>query len=139
MRRDNLLVFDDYVASVAVAPPITAFTPDRLNATLAKFDQLAVMVIVDNLNTGTDGLDVWLSHSADGRNWVYGPDGIGSSRAGSGDIHLAGPLITTGPNLGSYLYGGPPLLSFVRLEVAFSGIATGGHVRLYVTQRDQGA
>jgi hypothetical protein len=137
MRRDNLLAYDEYVP--ITTGPSPAFSSARMNAKLARYDQLAVMVLVDNLSNNTDGFDLWIAHSADNKNWIYLLGGT-STRNPIGDIHWdASTLSTTSTNIGTYLYGLGPMFDFVRFEMQFSSTHTGGHVRIYATQRDQGA
>jgi len=125
------------------SPALTAYSRAKLNGKLGHFDQLAVMVLVDNLNNNTDGFDLWMAHSADDRIWLYTANGS-LTRPTTGNVHWdvaagAAPLLTTDTNIGTYLFAGAPLFDFVRFEMAFSSTNTGGHIRVYVTQRDQGA
>jgi hypothetical protein len=148
MRRNNLLVYDDMVPPGTAT--VTVFSPAVMNAKLAQYDQIALMAVVDNLNNASNKLDIWVAHSSDQRNWMY-RQGNATTRPGTGDIHFdasggGNPLSTTATNVGQYLDGGKvpgavgPFLAFIRLEIEFGGSgATGGHVRIYATQRDQGA
>ena len=143
MRRNNLLVFDDYVEGTTVV-----YSPAGLNEKLGKFDQVAVMAVVDNVAT-TDAMhhvaafDIYMMHSADARLWIY--RNTNTLAPGTAEFHWSTDVLTVSTvGLLAYLDDNSagvkgPLLGNVRFQMAFAAATTSAHVRLYVTQRDQGA
>jgi hypothetical protein len=154
MRRANITVFDDHVKGTQ--PPnlgLTVFTSQELNAKLGHFDQMAIQVVVDNLNA-VDGFDLWVQHSSDGRNWLYVLSPAHNPPQGTdfGDVSSFGNNMSTSvannfwgfPGATNNSTQGPTgnpntsLLAFVRFQLYFHSTSTSGHVRVHVTQRDQG-
>jgi len=130
MRHHNFTAFDEYLVGATSANP--TLTSTELNARLAHFDQLAIMAVVDNIDVnGT--FTLWIFHSADGRNFT--------SWSTAADINAAS--IVTNQNNVFYCSvptttNQAPLLSYVRFSMSFA-TTNRGHVRITVTQRDQGS
>ncbi|MCC6554702.1 MAG: hypothetical protein IT372_17145 [Polyangiaceae bacterium] len=139
MRRAMFTVFDEFVPmGTSSAAPI--FTSAEQNSKLAQFDQLAIQVVVDNVGgTPLGGLDLYIEHSADGRNFMPVKAGAASPPAsGGGDIVFTAPLSTTATNVKWGAHDGvTPLLGYVRFRIFFSNSTTAAHVRVLVTQRDR--
>jgi hypothetical protein len=140
MRAANILVFDENI-QVNAGSPTPFYTDQSLNDRLGVFDMLAIMAVVDDVpSTGTGAtLDVYLEHSADGRNW--------QSKFWTGSPPAANPIITvTSTSSGQNAYvgndpGTTPSLAFVRfrLELTPAGAnPASAHVRLFVTGRNWG-
>jgi len=128
--RRKLLVLDEFGPA-----GIISTSHARFNHSLGAFDQLALMAVIE-AQTGNGGFDLWVSHSADNRLWIYQKSGTTTPSA-AGDISLSLP---TSPSLaaGSYRNDGViPLLAFVRIEVKLTSPAT-GRIKVYAVQRDQG-
>ena len=130
MRHHNFTAFDEFVVG-AISSGTAVTTSNELNARLGHFDQMAIMAVVDNIDAvGTFTLQIF--HSADGRNF--------SPWSGLNDINITS-MVMNGTNVG---YGSAPssvqtpLLSYVRFSMFFT-TTTKGHVRITVTQRDQGS
>jgi hypothetical protein len=146
MRRANITTFDEFVP-VGASSTSPVFTDQELNAKLGHFDQMAIQVVIDNV-TGTGSFDLYVEHSSDGRNFIVSQGGVANPpiTAGLGDVTL-GALSTSQANVA---WGFPRLstalpqnaqtnlLSFVRFRMMFSNGTTSGHIRVHVTQRDQG-
>jgi hypothetical protein len=101
---------------------------------------MAGMVVVDNVDAGGTGcsFNLQIQHSSDGRNWTNWNTGANP------DINALG-LATNANNIGycSVPTGTQttPLLAYVRFQMYFTSPAgtKNGHVRVTVTQRDQGS
>jgi hypothetical protein len=136
-RRTNLLVFDDYVPlNRTVSNPV--YTSTELDHALAKFDQIAIQVIIDNVtrNIGSAGLVLQIQTSGNGRNFA--------ALNASPDVSILPTpgFSTTGTNVatGSYpsaTFSGGAMLGFVRFAIYFTEATTAAHIKVYVTQRDQ--
>ncbi len=139
MRKNSLLAFDDYIEGASHSSPV--FTNVNLNDELGKYDQLAIQVVVDEIKGLKGTFEALLEHSSDGRNWVQ----KNPSHPPVGDVELKN--LDAGTNIGWGSDPGPsppgpsipaPFLSFVRLRMYFTGPTSAGHVKVYVTMRDQG-
>lgn len=142
MRAANILVFDENIqANAGSTTPF--YTDQSLNDRLGVFDMLAIMAVVDDVpSTGTGAtLNVYLEHSADGRNWQ-------SKFWTAGSPTTASPLIavsSTTPGQNAYAGNDPgamPSLAFVRFRLDSTPTTgtnpTSAHVRLFVTGRNWG-
>jgi len=136
MRKQNFNVFDEYLPTGTTAANPT-FTNAELNTKLGHYDQLAIQVIIDNVSgSPLGGFDLYLEHSADGRNFSLIKSG--SPVSGGGDVAIYGALSTSTVNLAyGFNNGSSPFLGFVRFRMFFSNATTAAHVRVHVTQRDQ--
>ena len=135
MRRPNIVVFDEFLPQgTSTSAPV--FTSAELNAKLGTFDQLAIMVAIDNVSGTVGGFELFIEHSADGRNFLALKTNS-TNPTGSGDISISS-LSTSATNVkwGSH-NGDSPLLNYVRFRMYFSNGTTAAHVRVFVTQRDQ--
>lgn len=140
MRRQTLLVFDDYVAS-----GLNVRTSSAFHEILGRSDQLSIHAIVDNIvanGTNTVKFDAWIEHCADGINWVQRSTNL--TTAGNGDIAMTwapasisdrhkmwsdAAVNTFSSNVG-------PLLPYVRVRLLFT--AGAGHIAVHATLRDPG-
>jgi hypothetical protein len=130
MRAANVLVFDEYLQA-STGSPTPVYTDQALNDRLGSFDMLALMAVVDDVS-GSGNINIYVQHSADGRNWV--------SKVVSGGTDV--PQITVSSlSAGQNSYpgyddGSMPSLAFVRLRTDFStSTSAAAHVRVYVTGR----
>lgn len=134
MRRASFVAFDEFLpqGSGASTP---VFTSAELNAKLAQFDQLAIMVAIDNVSVAAS-FDLFIEHSADGRNFLALKTNS-TTPTGAGDINIA-TLATNAANVKwGYHNGDTPMLNYVRFRMYFGSASTSAHVRVFVTQRDQ--
>jgi len=140
MRRGNYIVFDDYIpAGTDTSNPV--FSSTELNARNGQCDQLAFQVCIDNVSGATvGGFDLYMEHSADGRHFVVSKSGVANPPpSGKGDISITSALSTTTANVAwGANDGSMPFLGQVRFRLFFTNKQTAAHVRVYVTQRDQG-
>ena len=134
MRRANFVAFDEFLPQgTSASTPV--FTSAELNAKLAQFDQLAIMVAIDNVSAAAS-FDLFIEHSADGRHFLALKTNS-SAPTGPGDIDIA-TLATNATNVKwGYHNGDAPLLNYVRFRMYFGSSSTAAHVRVFVTQRDQ--
>lgn len=121
MRRSAFLAFDEFVPDITG----TYYTTQELNTRLGHTDQMAVHAIVDNVGGGATGVTISLEHSGDGRLWVVKNATLANGAFGTSGV--------AGADAGT-----SPTLAFVRLGVKLTGTTGTGHVRVHVTQRDQG-
>jgi hypothetical protein len=63
MRKQNLLVFDDFVYATAIDQ---VWTDASFDEVLGRFDQLSLIAVADSVSTGTT-LRVQIEHSTDAR------------------------------------------------------------------------
>lgn len=132
MRRSNLLVFNDVVLTTN-----TIWTADELAPTLARYDQLVIFAVADNIPApGT--VTIQIQHSADGRNWINKSDYATGSTGGPGTPELSGGVSTATPYVKGYDYGLNPSLNLVRLQIQVEAALVGCRLRVYVTARDRG-
>jgi hypothetical protein len=134
MRHHNFTAFDEYIVN-AMGFSNAVRTSTELNARLAHFDQLAIMAVVDNINQ-SDTFNLIIEHSSDGRNFT-------AWNTSSVDLTM-GSLVVNQNNVGYCSVPtatiATPLLSYVRFAMYFTTSATTkGHIRITVTQRDQGS
>ncbi|KYG09324.1 hypothetical protein BE21_18490 [Sorangium cellulosum] len=111
------------------------FTSAELNSKLGHFDQLAIMVSIDNVGgSSIGGFELFIEHSADGRNFLVEKTNT-TAPSGSGDISIT--TLSTGINVkyGNHP-GDNPLLNYVRFRLYFTNGTTSAHVKVFVTQRD---
>jgi hypothetical protein len=136
MRRANWVAFDEFLPlNTGASSPV--FTSAELNSKLGQFDQIAIMVAIDNVGGGTvGGFELFIEHSADGRNFLATKTNT-AVPTGSGDISIA----TLAANAINTRWGSndstAPLLNYVRFRMYFTNTTTSAHVRVLVTQRDQ--
>jgi hypothetical protein len=124
MQVFNIKAFDDFIhGNTAV------FTTAEINGLLGKADKLALMAVADQV-TGTTNLTVQIEHSGDGRNWVAKN---GSAEIPATSIPASATTVLAGSDSGS-----SPSLGFVRLRLTLSQSIAVGHVKVYVTGRDEG-
>lgn len=140
MRRNNYVVFDEYIplGSDHTSP---VFTSTELNARNGQSDQIAFQVCIDNVSgSPVGGFDLYMEHSADGRNFLPTKKGAANPPdSGAGDVVFT-KLSTQAVNVSwGCNNGSVPFLGFVRFRLFFANKTTAAHVRVYVTQRDQGA
>lgn len=122
MRRFNATVFDDVIHGTN---PV--YTSQTFNAPLGQFDTLVVQAVVDNVDaTGT--LDLYLQHSADGKNW---------SDLVTGALFVVGTVV--GQQVTKSAASTAPALALVRILMRCNAPTTRAHVRVFVTARDQAA
>jgi hypothetical protein len=70
MRRSNQSVFNEYLP-LGTNSSNPAYTSIELSSKLGHYDQLAIQVVIDNVSGTTIGaFDLYIEHSADGRNFV---------------------------------------------------------------------
>jgi hypothetical protein len=133
MRRSNLSVFNEFITQTA--SPF--YTSSELNARLAQYDQLAIQVVLDNVTASGGTFDLWVEHSADGRNWLTSNPAGSAYGTGTGDVTKGS--LSSGGTFVAYGYNLPtsPLLGYVRFRMSLN-TATSAHVHVLVTQRDQG-
>jgi hypothetical protein len=135
MRRRNELIFDELTGATSAAP---AYTSDKFSLMLGEFDQLAIHVVIDKLSASVaSNFELFIEHSADGRTWL-----AKNAPATPGDVQIAVALVNTtyfgwGSDPGSLVAIPTPFLGHVRLRMYFT-VAVTAHVKVYVTQRDQG-
>jgi hypothetical protein len=136
-RRANLLVFDDYVPlSTTALKPV--YTSVELYQALAQFDQMAIQVIIDNVVKSTTAGFQLAIQTGSSRHFTA----INSAGTPEISIPSSPGLSTTTSNIAAGSYPGlvtsdRALLSFVRFAFWFTEATTAGHVKIYVTQRDQ--
>lgn len=149
MRNGQLLVFDEMITT-----SVTAYTSSAHYDRLGSHDELAIVVVIDNVSTTGVGFDLFIEHSCDTRNWIQRNDTSQISpppgAAGYGDITFNStntPLLGTNatytrmfsdPCKGVSSFTGAtvagPLLANVRFAMK---LTTGSaHVKVYVVQRD---
>ncbi|WP_437656913.1 hypothetical protein [Sorangium sp. So ce1182] len=135
MRRANFIAFDEFVP-LGTNSSAPVFTSAELNSKLGHFDQLAIMVVIDNVGGSTvGGFELFIEHSGDGRNFLAMKTNT-SPPTGTGDISISS-LSTTATNVKWGKHdGGDPLLNHVRFRLYFTNTTTSAHVRVIVTQRD---
>jgi hypothetical protein len=136
-RRTNKLIFDDYVPlNTTSTTPV--YTSAEFYRSLARFDQIAMQVIIDNVTRsgGTAGFALQIETSGSGRHFT--------KLNGTPDVSIAASpgLVTTATNVATGSYpsvssSGGVLLGFVRFAFYFTEATTAAHVKIYVTQRDQ--
>jgi hypothetical protein len=135
MRRANFVAFDEFLP-LGTSSSAPVFTSAELNAKLGQFDQLAIMIAIDNVGgSSIGGFELFIEHSADGRNFLV-ENTNSTTPSGSGDISIT--TLSTGVTNVKYGYhsGSSPLLNYVRFRLYFTNATTSAHVRVYVTQRD---
>jgi hypothetical protein len=125
MRRQNVLVFDDFVATTS-AGGTTVQTDARFNDVLAQFDQLGLFAVTDQ-TSAVMNVTAQIQHSPDQRNWI-------NKNAGA-EVTIAALVNTTVVGFGSDA-GTTPLHAFVRLVVGTSA-AGQVHVKVWACSRDQ--
>ena len=130
MRKNNLLVFDDFI--LGVTSSFAVYTKDELSAPLGAYDIVAVQLVVDTPVAAAATLVVNQQHSADAKNWLQ----KGSTPIVSLDLTTAPPPPFSA--MGADVTG-VPSLAFVRFELYFTAGTPKVRVRLYATLRDQGA
>jgi hypothetical protein len=142
MRQQVLTCFDEFIP--AGASPV--YTSAQFNSALGANDQLSIHAVLDNITLGTTPLfNLFIEHSADGRNWIQRNDQSASPTA-PGDISIAltgtfhqkmyadsgyGTMPITTPWSGS----GAPLLPFVRFRLVVGSGTTSAHVKVHAATR----
>jgi hypothetical protein len=119
-------VFDDFIAGTS-----SVYTAAQHNATLGQYDQMSIQAIVDKLSVsgGSPTLTVQIEHSADQRNW--------ESKSGTAEINAAGMTAGTTNIESGYDAGTTPSHAFERLRIALGGTSPEGHVKIWITARDE--
>jgi hypothetical protein len=135
MRRRNELVFDEVINATSLTP---AFTSDKYDAILGQFDQLAIFVLIDEVSASNAGFSLYIDHSADGRQWIQGKNNSPDVQITVGNLSTTATNVAWGSDPGTLVNPPTPLLGFVRLRMYFFNVAVTAHVKVYVTQRDQG-
>ena len=135
MRRANFIAFDEFIP-LGTSSSSPVFTSAELNSKLGHFDQLAVMVAIDNVGGSTiGGFELFIEHSADGRNFLV-ENTNSTTPSGSGDISITSLSAgSTNVKYGNHS-GSTPLLNYVRFRLYFTNATTSAHVKVFVTQRD---
>ncbi|HTD62218.1 MAG TPA: hypothetical protein VK679_16300 [Gemmatimonadaceae bacterium] len=127
MRKQNTLVFDDFVYATAAD---LVWTDAKYNDLLGRFDQTSIFAVADSVSGTNPTLFVQIEQSGDGRNW----------KAKNSSPEINGTAITanaTTPVQGNDA-GSAPSASFVRLTVYLGGTGTPtAHIKIYVCNRDQ--
>ena len=142
MRRDHLLVWDDFVSVTSTIYQSSALLDEKLG----RFDQLALFCGLTDVSaptSGTSTLWVWIAHSGNGETFLY--------KTASGGIPPTNPEITftwtTAPAAALVQWGSDPnalanpstpFLKYVRIYIAMTNVSKPVRARVYVTQRDQG-
>jgi hypothetical protein len=124
MRRNVFVAFDDFVPASATTP---VYTSQELNARLGQTDQFAAHIIIDTA-TGSPApttITLTVDHSGDGRVWSTKSTPFNNSTWGTNGLVFQDA-------------GTTPTLAFVRFGITLNGTGGGAHVRINVTQRDQG-
>ena len=129
MRVSNSLVFDEYITTG------TFFTDSNFITGAGRFDSMCIMAVTDNIDLAGQ-ITVQLQHAADGRNFVNKNATAEITGAGTG---VGKGTISTGQTNVNWGFdnGVSPSLGLVRLAISFT-TTTKGHVKVYVTLRDQG-
>ncbi|HTN89033.1 MAG TPA: hypothetical protein VL242_35390 [Sorangium sp.] len=135
MRRANFIAFDEFLP-LGTSSSSPVFTSAELNSKLGHFDQLAIMVAIDNVGGSTiGGFELFIEHSADGRNFLV-ENTNSTTPSGSGDISITSLSAgSTNVKYGNHS-GSTPLLNYVRFRLYFTNGTTSAHVKVFVTQRD---
>ncbi|HVY46096.1 MAG TPA: hypothetical protein VHB21_09465 [Minicystis sp.] len=141
--------FGEALTDIARADGLNGYaTEKRMGDTLGVYDELGLMVAVDNVSsTSAVNFDLWLDHSSDGLNWLQRSQANQTPpfHTGVGDVRLS--VSQFSPGVGWYSTSGRgrssaatsdatgPLLHYVRLYMV---IASGtAHVRVHAFQRDR--
>jgi hypothetical protein len=139
MRKDNLLVWDDFIPANATIYETSSAFDDKLG----KYDQLALFaVLLDVVAPATSPAHFygWIVHSGDGETFVQ------KNGTSTADAELkvswtgtpAAALVASGSDPNTNVNPPTPFLKYVRLQFTMSGSAKPVRVRVYATQRDQG-
>lgn len=83
MRNGQLLIFDDMITS-----SVTAYTSAAHYDRLGSHDELAIVVVIDNVSTSSVGFDLFIEHSCDTRNWLQRNDPAQTSPPGMSQRQL---------------------------------------------------
>lgn len=136
-RRTNVLIFNDYVPlNRTSATPV--YTSAEFERSLARFDQIAIQVIVDNVKRSgaTAGISLQIETSGNGRHFTKLNSTPEVSIAGSPGLMTTATNVATGSYPSASSSDGA-MLGFVRFAIYFTEVTTAAHVKVYVTQRDQ--
>src|SRR5262245_40041767 len=98
---------------------------------LGQYDKIGVQLVMDNI-TGSGSFDLKAEHSADGRNFLE------VAGAANLDINISSVSATALHVKFSYSTCYTPLLGYLLFKMYFSAGTIGAHVRVLVTQRDEG-
>jgi hypothetical protein len=123
-RKTLVLVFDDFVASTTAV-----YTAAQHNSLLGQFDKMAFQLVADKTSGTSPTVTVAYEHSADQRNWEQknSPPEINA---------LSIPAGSTTPKT-AYETGANPSNAFGRLKVQLGGTSPEGHIKIWVTARDE--
>jgi hypothetical protein len=128
MRKQNTLVFDDFVYANAID---VIWTDAKFNDLLARFDQTSLFAVVDSVVGAASTLNVQIEHSGDGRNWL-------KKNAAGAEINAVVVGVGATTSAAGNDPGTVPTAAFVRLTVWIGGGAgNSAHVKIYVCNRDQ--
>lgn len=137
MRHNSMVVFDEFVGG----PSITTWTSASMNNKLAQFDSLAILAVADNSSGTAPQFSVQIQHSCDGRTW-YNKSGtspqVPAGSGGTPEIILTSVAVNTTVQAYGADNGFTPFLGLVRLQIATGANTLGLHLKVMVTQRDQG-
>jgi len=134
MRQSVGLIFDDRVSS---KPGTQAhFTSTDLQTALAKFDQMAIQVVADDVKCGPGmppELTVQIETSGNGRVWA-----TKNKQPELDALPIPKAKTTVAPYTGDS--GALPSLRYVRLRITLKAydVPASAHVKVYVTLRDSG-
>jgi hypothetical protein len=120
MRLSNVMVFDENIKDTSGVWR----SSDDFNDALGAGDILAVQASVTNVSGTSPTLTVGVEHSADGQNWITGPDAISI-----GIVNNTGYAGSVEP---SALY---VPLGYVRLKITLGGTSPACRARITVTSR----
>jgi len=107
-------------------PP--AYSDERWVERLGTFDQLAVALVVDHVDTPGGTVSAVIEHSSDGRTW----DEKTSTPC------VTGTTVSGQTQLSGRDNSGMPSLAYVRFRFWFEDPSKAGRVRLQVSARDAG-
>jgi hypothetical protein len=67
MRKQNTLVFNDFVYAPSTSP---IYTDAEYNDLLGRFDQTSIFAVADSATGSSPTLTIQIMQSPDGRNWL---------------------------------------------------------------------
>lgn len=147
MEQGHRLVFDDFIPGNGTEYRSSA----ELDQTLGAYDQLALYCVLGDVpaatNTNPGKVYVYLSHSGDGETFVVkngasGPPPANPEITLTWTSSVAAPttiLTAWGSDPNTTVNPPTPFLRYVRVNVYMTGFSSRVHVKVYATQRDQGA
>jgi len=125
MRTFREIVFDDVIVGTA-----TVHTAERFNDSMGLPDQLAIQVVVDQVNASGHDLTLAIENSSDQRNWV--PKSATPEIANESLSNTQTNVEVASDD------GSTPSLAYVRLAITLAGTNPTAHVKIHVCGRDRG-